>query len=86
LALAVNGSADESDLSRLNARRRDELAELGVISWIGPNDEISLAGAQVRGQNFWWYLVLLVFLCLLGEIVTLGWSQWRNREIATVTA
>lgn len=85
LALAVNGLADESDLSRLSPKRRDELAELGAISWIGPNDEISLAGAQVRGQNFWWYLVLLVFLCLLAEIVTLGWSQWRNREIATVS-
>ena len=82
LALAVNGPADESDLARLSRQRAEEVEASGRIRWLGAEDEISLAGAQIRGQNFWWYLVLLVLLCLLGELGMLAWTQWRHRGLA----
>lgn len=83
LSLAVNGPADESDLARLSSQRAEELGSSGRIRWLNAEEEISLAGAQIRGQNLWWYLVLLVLLCLLGELATLAWTQWRHRGLAS---
>lgn len=77
--LAVNlydaGGSSESDLGALS---RDEFEErmAGVdvpVSWVGPSESISLAGAAVRGQNSWLYLTLGVLALLLAEIAILAW-------------
>jgi len=80
LTLAVNGSAEESDLSRVPRERFDTLAEQGTLRWVGRGEEISLAGAQIRGQDSWWYLIGLVLFLLMVEIVTLAWPAWRGSD------
>ncbi|HND54797.1 MAG TPA: hypothetical protein PLV92_20435, partial [Pirellulaceae bacterium] len=72
VVLATNGPADESDLAPLPPERREQLEEDNRIRWIEPGESISLAGAQLRGQDSWWYLVFAVLVVLLVELVILG--------------
>ncbi|MDX1946363.1 MAG: BatA domain-containing protein [Pirellulaceae bacterium] len=76
--LVVGGDAEESDLAPLSRERFDEWAAGGAnLLWIGPTDDISLAGVAILGQNSWWWLALVVLALLLLEMTTLAWPAFR---------
>src|SRR5439155_13383457 len=77
--LVINGSSEESDLTPLARNRFDEIAHTADVRWIDPGEEISLAGAAIRGQNSWWWLMLTVLALLMLEMsVLLGWGRHPN--------
>jgi hypothetical protein len=78
--LAVNGAEGESDLEPFarESFERQPLAE--QLRWVGANEEVSLAGARIRGQDFWWWLALGVFVLLLLEFVVIGWPAMMDRR------
>lgn len=73
LPLSVNGMATESELVPLTRQEFDDriAGATTTVSWIGPNEAISLAGAQIRGQDSWWWLALAVLAILLLEMTVL---------------
>ena len=73
--IAINGDPDESNLAPLPAGRFAELAEGSQLSWVEEGDDISLAGAQINGQNLWWYLAAAVLLLLIAEMIVLAWPK-----------
>ncbi len=85
VAVAVNGEAAESDLTPLSRASFEERFADSSVGWVGPGEEISLAGAQVRAQNFWMLLAAVVLLFLLVEMVLLALptaSRMARREPA----
>jgi hypothetical protein len=77
IPLVVNGDADESRLSPLSREKFEERASGTNLRWVGVGEDISLAGSTIRGQNWWWFLVLFVFSCLLVEMGILAWPSVR---------
>ena len=77
IPLAINSDPVESEPQYLTAGRFTELAAGSPLQWLEEGDEISLAGAAIRGQNLWWYLVLVVFVVLLLEMFTLAWPHLK---------
>lgn len=73
--LTVNGASSESDLTPLTREAFEERAAQSDVRWVGAAETISLAGAQISGQNSWKYLVLLVLLFLLAELAVLAWPN-----------
>ncbi|MFT7642458.1 MAG: hypothetical protein ACI9G1_004215, partial [Pirellulaceae bacterium] len=69
--ISVNGLSKESELGRIDPGKVT-LSE-GKLAWIEPGEEIRIDGVFSRGQDTWWYLVLVVFLLLLVEIAILAW-------------
>jgi hypothetical protein len=83
---AVNGRPVESELTPLTRDQFDERQLGDRLRWIGPGETISLAGSQIRGQNWWQYLVLAVLLVLLVELLVLGWPVfWQKQEQSVAT-
>jgi hypothetical protein len=81
--LAVGGDAEESNLAPLAPQKVDELSQTANLRFVAQGDEISLAGATIRGQNFWWWLALAaVLVCLITEMAILAWPHWRKGEAA----
>lgn len=79
--LAVGGEGDESNLAPLSAAKVDELSQSADLRFVAQGDEISLAGATIRGQNFWWWLALAAVLgCLIAEMAILAWPNLRPAE------
>jgi hypothetical protein len=78
--LVVAGDASESDLAPLTHDEFDELAAAANLRWIGPADDISLAGVAISGQSSWWWLALLVLVLLLVEMTVLAWPTLRPQE------
>ncbi|HUE73662.1 MAG TPA: BatA domain-containing protein [Pirellulaceae bacterium] len=77
--LAVGGDAEESNLAPLAAAKLDELSQTANLRFVAQGDEISLAGATIRGQNFWWWLALAaVLVCLIVEMGILAWPNLRS--------
>ena len=77
--LAVGGEAEESNLAPLSAAKVDELSQTANLRFVAPGEEISLAGATIRGQNFWWWLALAaVLVCLVVEMGILAWPNLRS--------
>jgi hypothetical protein len=74
LPLAVNGDADESELQPLSRDQFDARVGNASVRWVGPDEEISLAGTQVSGQNSWWWLILAVLGLLLLELLLV--ARW----------
>jgi hypothetical protein len=74
LPLAVNGDADESELQPLSRDQFDARVGNAAVRWVGPNEEISLAGTQVSGQGSWWWLIATVLGLLLVELLLVGKS------------
>jgi len=70
--LAVNGSQAESDLAAIGQPELAQLAANEQLRWVGREEEINLAGVHVRGQDSWWWIVLLTFLMLIAECVILA--------------
>jgi hypothetical protein len=84
--LVVAGDASESDLAPLARDDFDELVANANLRWIGPAEDISLAGVAIRGQSSWWWLALVVLVLLLVEMTVLAWPTLRPREeLAPVT-
>jgi hypothetical protein len=82
IPLAVNGPADESNLKVLDEEQlRTRLKDVD-FRWVNRTDQISLQGAQVTGQNLWWWLALVVLLGLLAEMTILAWPA-ISQESAT---
>jgi hypothetical protein len=79
--LAVGGDAEESDLAPLAPAKVEELTQTANLRFVAQGDEISLAGATIRGQNFWWWLALAAVLaCLMAEMAILAWPNLRPAE------
>jgi len=73
IPLVVNGPERESQLQTLDAAGlRERLGEANY-RWVERDEPISLAGAQIRGQDLWKWLMLLVLVGLLAELVILAW-------------
>ena len=80
VALVVAGDAAESDLTPLARDELDQLAAGANVRWIGPAEDISLAGVAIRGQSSWWWLALAVLVLLLAEMAVLAWPTLRPQE------
>jgi hypothetical protein len=79
--LAVNGPQEESELEFLDRASLAERMGDGSYRFISPTEEITLEGAQVRGQNLWRWILILLLGCLLVELLILGWPVvYRERE------
>lgn len=81
IPLTVNGDGQESELVPLTREKFDEVAAGSPLRWIGPGEDISLAGAAIRGQSTWWWLVLAVFAALLVEMLVLALPIIRQGRI-----
>jgi hypothetical protein len=73
LPLVVGGPAEESDLTALKPTGLLAIPAADKLRWIGANDQLTLAGTAVRGQNSWWWLALVTLLLLLVEMSVLLW-------------
>jgi hypothetical protein len=82
LPLVIAGDASESDLAPLNRDDFEQVAAGANLRWIGPADDISLAGVAIHGQSSWWWLALAVLLILLAEMAVLAWPSVRPQEVA----
>jgi hypothetical protein len=80
--IVVNGEASESELQPLSREKFEELAAGTSLRWVEPGEDISLAGAAIRGQTSWWYLALGVLILLLAEMLVLAWPAFRPQAIA----
>lgn len=84
LPLAVNGDPDESELQPLTREQFDARVGGQSVRWVGPDDEISLAGAQISGQNSWWWLILVALSLLLAELLLVAkWTASQAPRPAT---
>ncbi len=80
MPLAVAGPADESELAPLTRERFDERASKS-FEWVGPGEEVSLAGVQLHGQNWWRWLIVAAVAMLLLEMAILTGTE-RTRQAA----
>jgi hypothetical protein len=70
--IAVNGSAGESDLTPLPASEfQSRIVETG-LGQVTSGNTLGAIGSQTRGSALWWWLVLMVFLLLCGELTMLA--------------
>jgi hypothetical protein len=70
--VVVNGDADESDLTSMDRTKVEERNAGAALNWVDANEEISLAGVGIRGQDLWWWLALGVLFVLFLELLVLG--------------
>lgn len=80
IVFAVNGEADESNLTPLTPEAFARRAEGSALVRVGEGETISLSGGKVRGQDIWWYLILAVLAFLLVEILILAWPGLAARR------
>jgi hypothetical protein len=76
--LAVNGPAGESDLRLLDERGLAEKLGQADYLWTSAGQTISLARAQIYGQDFWQWLILAVIAGGLLELPVLAFSSARG--------
>jgi hypothetical protein len=74
MPLAVSGPAEESELTRIS---REQFAQYTGESfeWVGPTEDISLAGIQLHGQNWWRWLIVAALAMLLLEMAILTGTE-----------
>jgi len=75
--VVVNGDAAESELQPLTRAEFEQKTEGTTLRWVEAGEDISLAGAAIRGQSSWWYLALAVLILLLAEMAVLAWPALR---------
>ena len=79
--LAVNGPGKESEPTVLSAITfAERVGPSPNVRWVGRGERIGLAGARVRGQDLWWWLMLTVLLCLLAELAVLAGPNWARQR------
>ncbi|MBC8874829.1 MAG: BatA domain-containing protein [Planctomycetes bacterium] len=79
LPLTVNGDTTESELLTLSREQFQERTVNTAVGWVGPGEDISLAGAQIRGQDSWWWLIIVVLAVLFVELMILASSAMKTR-------
>jgi hypothetical protein len=79
-ALAANGPEEESVLRYLDGTGLRERAGAEGLRWVGKNEEVSLEGAGIAGQDLWRWLLAAALGCLLVEIAVLAWPALRKRS------
>jgi len=77
--LTVNGDSAESELQALSREQFQERTVNTTVGWVGPAEDISLAGAQIRGQDSWWWLIIAVLGLLFVELAILAGSSLKAR-------
>jgi hypothetical protein len=78
VALAVNGPAEESDLTVVSASKLDQLGELGGVRLAAPGESLR-ASTTASGRQFWWWLMIGVLLLLLAEMFVSAFT-WAPRQ------
>ncbi|WP_254508654.1 BatA domain-containing protein [Anatilimnocola floriformis] len=81
--VVVNGAASESELLPLTRAEFEEKTAGTTLRWVEASEDISLAGAAIRGQASWWYLALAALILLLLEMVVLAWPALRSSPAGT---
>jgi hypothetical protein len=81
MPLAVAGPSQESELTRISRQPFQQQAG-DAFEWVGPNEDISLAGVQLHGQNWWRWLVIAALAMLLLEMTILAGTE-RARQTPT---
>lgn len=84
LPVAVNGDPEESELQPLGRDQFEARIGDAAVRWVGPDDEISLAGTQVSGQDSWWWLILAVLGLLLAELLLV--AKWTPKPATGAVA
>ncbi|TWT30932.1 BatA domain-containing protein [Blastopirellula retiformator] len=82
MVLAVQPEATESQIERLSHEDFESRGLGDKIKWLAPGEVISLAGAQIRGQDWWKYLIGLVLACLLLEMLLIARPAWVDRLLS----
>ncbi len=86
--ITANGPAGESRLASIDeAGAAAKLKGEGVAAsthfrWVGRGESISLSGAEVWGQDSWWWLILAVLSCLFVELAVLAWPAVARQQEA----
>jgi hypothetical protein len=75
LPLAVNGPEVESHLAGIEREKALGEDPPADVRWVGLGEELNVAGASVRGQNLWKYLMLAALGCLLAELAILKFMR-----------
>ncbi|MGC3972283.1 MAG: hypothetical protein QM775_34570 [Pirellulales bacterium] len=75
LPLAVAGPESESRLAAIERDAAMAGVDTAKVRWLGPQDEIGTAGATVRGQYLWKWLMAGVLLLLLAELAVIRWMR-----------
>jgi hypothetical protein len=83
--LAVNGPAEESDLQPISRDEWESRTSGTDMRWVGPGEEISLAGTQVRGQHSWWWLIAAVIGLLALELLMLAGMSRTGEPTGSTT-
>ena len=75
---AFNCPGEESQIEPLDSLAFRERMGEGTWRWLESGEIISLEGSQVRGRDFWKWLVVAVVVLLLAEMAILAWPD-RDR-------
>ena len=86
LPLAVNGPESESHLAGIEKDAALGEKEIADVRWVGTGEEINVAGASVRGQNLWKWLMVAALLCLLAELAILKFLRPAPLAVAAPSA
>jgi hypothetical protein len=79
-AFTVNGEAIESELESLTREQFETRVGTASVRWVDSDEDISLAGSQIRGQNSWWWLILGVLVLLGAELAILAQPSFAGRQ------
>jgi hypothetical protein len=79
LALAVNGSPDESELQVVGESDLHDRLAGSAVRWVPPGESIRLEGAAASGQEFWKWLMAASLGCLVLELLVLTRSHNATR-------
>jgi hypothetical protein len=80
MQLSVNGDESESNLEPIDRTVFEKHDVAQHLRWVGAQEEISMAGARIRGQDLWWWLALIVFALLLLELAVIVWPVLTDRS------
>lgn len=84
MPLAFNCPGDESNIETLDSLAFQERMGEGTWRWLESGETISMEGSQVRGRDFWKWLVIVVIAFLLAEMAILAWPNRKTVPIEEV--
>lgn len=73
--IAAGGPEAESHLAPVDEAKGMGESNTPDVRWVDAAHEINVAGASVRGQNLWKWLMAAVVACLLAELGVLRWMR-----------
>jgi hypothetical protein len=87
--IAANGPVEESKLASIDETaaaaklKGEDQTAVPHYRWVARGETISVTGAEVWGQDTWWWLILMVLFCLFIELAILAWpAVIQEREKA----